>query len=56
MEPRAGLDDLDKRKFLIITGLELRAVVQPVASRCTDYATPAPIIIIIIIIISRIRS
>jgi hypothetical protein len=41
---RAGLDDLEKRKFLIQPGLELRTlIVQPVASRCTDYATPVHI-------------
>jgi hypothetical protein len=33
--PRAGLDDVKKRKFLILPGLEL---VQPVASRYTDFA------------------
>jgi hypothetical protein len=38
---RAGLDDLEKRKFLTLPGLELRFV-QPVASRYTDYAIPAP--------------
>jgi hypothetical protein len=35
---RAGVDDLEKRKFLTLPGLEL----QPVASRYTDYAIPAP--------------
>jgi hypothetical protein len=38
VDPRASLDDLEKRKFLTLPGLEL----QPVASRYTDYATPAP--------------
>jgi hypothetical protein len=32
---RAGLDDVEKRKFLTQLGLEL----QPVASRCTDNPT-----------------
>jgi hypothetical protein len=32
--PRAGLDDVEKRKFLILPGLELDpSVIQPVASR-----------------------
>jgi hypothetical protein len=40
--PRAGLDDMGKRKFLTLSGLELEpSVVQPVASRYTDYAIPA---------------
>jgi hypothetical protein len=39
---RAGLDDLEKRKFFTLPGLELRPLVdQPVASRYTDYAIPA---------------
>jgi hypothetical protein len=40
---RAGLDDLEKRKFLILPGLELRPFGRPaLASRFTDYAIPAP--------------
>jgi hypothetical protein len=36
---RAGLDDVEKRKFLTLPGLELRpSVVQPVASHYTDGA------------------
>jgi hypothetical protein len=39
--PRAGLDYVEKRKFLTLLGLELRpSVVQPVASRYTDWAIP----------------
>jgi hypothetical protein len=35
MNPRAGLDDVEKRKFLTIPGLEIRPLsVQPVASGC----------------------
>jgi hypothetical protein len=40
MGPRAGLDDVDKRKFLILPGLELRILCRP-ANRYTDYAIPA---------------
>jgi hypothetical protein len=40
--PRAGLDDVEERKFLTLPGLELRSLlVQPVASRYTDCAIPA---------------
>jgi hypothetical protein len=40
MGPRTGLDDVEKRKFLTLPGLELA---KHVASRYTDYALPAPI-------------
>jgi hypothetical protein len=38
MGPRAGLDDVENRKFLTLPGLELSdpSVVQPVVSRYTD--------------------
>jgi hypothetical protein len=40
--PRAGLDDVERRKFLTLPGFELDPlVVQPVASRYTDCAIPA---------------
>jgi hypothetical protein len=40
---RAGLDDLEKRKFFTLPDSNSDpSVVQPVASRYTDYATPAP--------------
>jgi hypothetical protein len=36
VDPRAGLDDVEKRKFFTLPGFELRpSVVQPVASRYT---------------------
>jgi hypothetical protein len=39
VDPRAGLDDVEKRKFFTIPGLNsYPSVVQPVASRYTDYA------------------
>jgi hypothetical protein len=38
VDPRAGLDDVKKRKFLTISG-----IVQTAVSRYTDYAIPAPI-------------
>jgi hypothetical protein len=42
VDPRAGPDDVEKRKFLTLPILELRpSVVQPVASRYTDCAIPA---------------
>jgi hypothetical protein len=45
MGPRAGLDDVEKRKLLTVQGLELHpSVVQPVASRYTDYGIPALIV------------
>jgi hypothetical protein len=39
VDPRAGLDDVKMRKFVTVTGLEL---VQPVASRYTDYSISVP--------------
>jgi hypothetical protein len=40
VDARAGLDDVEKRKYLALPGLELRPLGRP-ASRCTDYAIPA---------------
>jgi hypothetical protein len=49
--PRAGLDDMEKRKFLTLPGLELGpSVVQSVASHYTYCAIPAPEFIYILII------
>jgi hypothetical protein len=42
--PRAGLNDVEKRKFLTLPRLELRpSVVQPAAGRYNDYATRLPL-------------
>jgi hypothetical protein len=43
VDPKASLDDLEKRKCLTLQGLELRPFSRPApASRYTDYATPTP--------------
>jgi hypothetical protein len=44
VDPRAGQDNMEKWKFFTLPGLELPPllVVQPVASRYTDWAIPAP--------------
>jgi hypothetical protein len=39
--PRTGPDDVEKRKFLTLPGLELRRLCRP-ASHYTDCAIPAP--------------
>jgi hypothetical protein len=42
VDTRSGLDDVEKRKFLTLPGLELLpSVFQPVARLYTDYAIPA---------------
>jgi hypothetical protein len=33
MDPRAGLDDVEKRKFLTLPGLELRPLSRPAHSQ-----------------------
>jgi hypothetical protein len=44
LDPRAGLDDVEKRKFLTLPGLNSDpSVVQPIANRHTDCAIPAPV-------------
>jgi hypothetical protein len=40
--PGTGLDDMEKRNVLPVPGLELRPLIQHVASRYTDCATPVP--------------
>jgi hypothetical protein len=40
--PKVDLDGIKKRKFLTLPGLKLRPlVVQPLASRCANFATAA---------------
>jgi hypothetical protein len=39
---RAGLDDLENRKFLTLPGLELQLLGRPARSLYTDYAILAP--------------
>jgi hypothetical protein len=46
VDPRTGLEELEKRKFLTLPGYRdsnSDPSVQPVASRYIDYATPAPL-------------
>jgi hypothetical protein len=54
VDPRASVDDAEKRNFLTLPVLELRSsVVQPLASRYTDSAIPAllfPILYLLIIV------
>jgi hypothetical protein len=42
VDPRAGIDDVEKRKFLTLSGLELRPPrsSSPISSCYTDYAIP----------------
>jgi hypothetical protein len=52
VDPRAGLDDLEKRKFLSLPGLELRPLGRPASSQSLyRLRYPGSIIIIMIIII-----
>jgi hypothetical protein len=41
--PRAGLDEVEKTKFLTPPGLKLRPLGRPALSRYTDCAIPAPL-------------
>jgi hypothetical protein len=42
VDPRVSLDEVEKRKLLTLPGFELRPrVVQPAASRYTNYGLPA---------------
>jgi hypothetical protein len=43
VNPRAGLDDVEKKKFLIYRGSNSNpSVVEPIVSHYTDFAIPAP--------------
>jgi hypothetical protein len=61
VDPRAGLDDVEKRKFLILPALELRPVGRPARSqslyrlRYLGYTLRSIIIITIIIIIIKVK-
>jgi hypothetical protein len=41
VDPRAGLHDVENRKFLILPGLELGTLGRPLASHYSDWATQA---------------
>jgi hypothetical protein len=43
VDPRASLDDVEKRKFWILLGLELQPLDHPAQSQSLYYAIPAPI-------------
>jgi hypothetical protein len=48
VDPRAGQDDLEKKKLLTLSGLELRILSLPAqASRYTDYVTPALLMLLV---------
>jgi hypothetical protein len=52
--PKAGLDDVEKRKCLTLPGLNSKpSVVQPVASRYTDYAR---VIVLIKIVVAEVTT
>jgi hypothetical protein len=40
VDPRAGLDDVEERKFLILPGLELRPIGHVTRSQYRDYVEP----------------
>jgi hypothetical protein len=44
VDPRAGLDGVEKKKFVTLPGFELRPLGCPAHSQSLyDYATPAPV-------------
>jgi hypothetical protein len=53
VDPRAGLDDVEKKKFLTLPGLELQPVGRPASSQSLyglSYLGPSIIIIISLLI------
>jgi hypothetical protein len=55
MDPTVGLDDVEKRNFLALPGLELRTpVVQCVASHYTDCATSALTVLLVRVTVTAI--
>jgi hypothetical protein len=44
VDPRAGLDDMDKRKFLILPALELRPLGRPAHSVMLNYLSTGTIL------------
>jgi hypothetical protein len=45
VDPRIGLDDVEKRKCFTLLGLELQSsMIQLVASRYTNYAIPTSLV------------
>jgi hypothetical protein len=58
VDPRAGLDDMEKLKFFALPGLELppSLVLQPVASRYTDRAIPARINVFVVSLIAQLMT
>jgi hypothetical protein len=51
VDPRAGLDNVEKRKFLTPPGLNFDlSVVQPVASRYTEVVVVVVVAVVVIVV------